>query len=114
MANTTTRRQLYAIAPTLLLSQATAQDCIPIDALLGQGVFEVNLNVTNIDGYNTTGALEIWSDNPLRAQSLDGEVIGKNSGKCTLLPRAEQFLCYGMMKISENDTITYTGYASWF
>ena len=83
-------------------------DCVPIYDLFGEkGVYEINVNGTNIG--NATGALDLWSDNPLRAGSIDGEIIGKISGRCTLLPGELFYLCNGIMKFAGNDTITYTG-----
>ena len=88
---------------------ATEGNFVPIETLFGQQIVEENLNGGNIGGYETTGALDFCKDNPLRVGSLDGALIGTRTVNCTLLSGAEVFMCAGMIKISEEDSITFTG-----
>lgn len=100
------------IAVHLLLAQgihAAGDDCVPIKTLFEQQIVEENLSGENIGGYDKPGALDLWRENPLRVGSLDGDLVGTSSGRCTLLNGVEDFMCTGMIKISEKDSITYTG-----
>mmetsp|Transcript_25367 Transcript_25367/g.51619 ORF Transcript_25367/g.51619 Transcript_25367/m.51619 type:complete len:521 (-) Transcript_25367:661-2223(-) len=74
-----------------------------------QSAYEVNVNATTIGGLNVTGAVYAWSENPLRVGSVDGAAIGKSTGKCTLLPGEQMWMCSGIFKISNQDTITTMG-----
>ena len=84
-------------------------DCVPIKTLFDQQLVEENLTGQNIGGYGATGALDLWNGNPLHVGDLDGEVVGMSGGKCTLLSGVEEFICTGKIKLSDKDSITFTG-----
>jgi len=87
----------------------STEECVPLETVFAQGLIEDNINGITIGGYNTTGALDIWSDNPVTEGSLEGGTKGMSSGRCSLLPGAMYWMCYGVLKLMGGDTITYVG-----
>ena len=69
------------------------------------------INQENIGGFDSAGALDIFSDNPLHKESLDGEQVGTVSGRCTLLPNNNtEWFCHGTFKfVNGGDTISFAG-----
>lgn len=110
---------LQGIVVALLLRRSNGvghelEDCKSIPELFANALVEENSNSALMGDFNSTGSWDLWSNNPLHEGSIDGPQIGSGSGKCSLLPGAENWMCVGVLKLSEKDTITYAGYElSW-